>query len=242
VKKVLLTAIFAAILLSTSLLPAMGANFSRTKKTINKPIVLNDEVPIRFLTTLNGKVEVKEGKIPVELAEKLNNSIDSFRDYFKNKFKNYWLDGELSESEKQELKNDINSLLNTIREYWPELPNIDVEQLIKLLIPAMIFFIPTVSIGYGASRIPFYGGEAFFGFMLRPIHLYYLVGYTAYLRLWPIPPRIEYADRLGMHSVSIFGFAGIYIDFGDVGIDTPTGTVLAIGATLFALGLSPDWP
>lgn len=241
-KKVLLTAIFAAILLSTSLLPAMGANFSRTKKTINKPIVLNDEVPIRFLTTLNGKVEVKEGKIPVELAEKLNNSIDSFRDYFKNKFKNYWLDGELSESEKQELKNDINSLLNTIREYWPELPNIDVEQLIKLLIPAMIFFIPTVSIGYGASRIPFYGGEAFFGFMLRPIHLYYLVGYTAYLRLWPIPPRIEYADRLGMHSVSIFGFAGIYIDFGDVGIDTPTGTVLAIGATLFALGLSPDWP
>ena len=241
-KKTLLTAVIATILLSTTLIPVMSANLSTTRKIKNEPVVLTDEVPIRFLTTLNGKVEVKEGKIPIELAEELNDSIDSFKDYFKNKFKNYWLDGELSESEKQELKNDINSLLNTIREYWPELPNIDVEQLIKLLIPAMIFFIPTVSIGYGASRIPFYGGEAFFGFMLRPIHLYYLIGYTAYLRFWPIPPRIEYADRLGMHSVSIFGFAGIYIDFGDVGIDTPTGTVLAIGATLFALGLSPDWP
>ena len=241
-KKTLLTAVVAAVLLSTTLFPVMGANLSAIRKIKNEPVVLRDEVPIRFLTTLNGKVEVKEGKIPVELAEKLNNSIEDFRDYFKNKFKNYWIDGELSESEKEELKNDINSLLDTIREYWPELPNIDVEQLIKLLIPAMIFFIPTVSIGYGASRIPFYGGEAFFGFMLRPIHLYYLVGYTAYLRLWPIPPRIEYADRLGLHSVSIFGFAGVYIDFGDVGIDTPTGTILAIGAVLFALGLSPDIP
>ncbi|RLF48033.1 MAG: hypothetical protein DRN29_00955 [Thermoplasmata archaeon] len=111
--------------------------------------------------------------------------------------------------------------------------------LANFLSPKMDFLLPIISFGRGFSWIPLYPGEAFIGFMFRPIIMqYFLLGYTASLNVRLLPPRIEYWDMVGTHTLIVWGFVGIYIDFGKIGYGIPRLQFL-MGEALLAGGV--DW-
>ncbi len=99
-------------------------------------------------------------------------------------------------------------------------------------------FAPVISVGQGCSWIPLYPGEAFLGIMLRPIFvLYPLVGYTASLGVNLLPPRIEYWDLVGPQVFMAWGFAGIYLNFGKIGLGVPN-TNFMLGYSIATAGIS----
>ena len=95
---------------------------------------------------------------------------------------------------------------------------------------------PIFSLGRGYAWIPFYEYEAFLGLMLRPMFLTHLPGFTAVVHMNLVPFRLEYADRLGLYRLRTMGFAGIFINFGDIGLDRIMGPVLMIGKGWNRLG------
>lgn len=99
-------------------------------------------------------------------------------------------------------------------------------------------FTPVISVGQGCSWIPLYPGEAFLGIMLRPIFvLYPVVGYTGSLSVNLVPPRIEYWDLVGPQVFMAWGFAGIYINFGKIGLGVPN-TNFMLGYSIATAGIS----
>jgi len=97
---------------------------------------------------------------------------------------------------------------------------------------------PIISVGQGFSWIPLYPGEAFLGIMLRPIFVMYpIMGYTASLSVNLVPPRIEYWDLVGPQLFMAWGFAGIYIDFGKIGLGVPN-TNFMLGYSIATAGIS----
>jgi hypothetical protein len=101
------------------------------------------------------------------------------------------------------------------------------------------FLTPLLSLGIGYGFIPNYNGEAFFGFMLRPLFLSYLVGYTGSLNFVLLPPRVSFWDKFGPQLMTIMGFAGIYLKLGKFG----TGVFpmqLLMGECLFVLKGAPQ--
>jgi len=97
---------------------------------------------------------------------------------------------------------------------------------------------PVISVGQGFSWIPLYPGEAFLGIMLRPIFVMYpIMGYTASLSMNLLPPRIEYWDLVGPQLFMAWGFAGIYIDFGKIGLGVPN-TNFMLGYSIATAGIS----
>jgi len=111
--------------------------------------------------------------------------------------------------------------------------------LTNLMSPKIDILLPIVSFGRGFSWIPMYPGEAFIGFMFRPIIMqYFLFGYSGTINVNLLPPRIEYWDMVGTHTLFVCGFVGIYIDFGKIGYGIPKLQFL-IGEALIAGGF--DW-
>ena len=112
--------------------------------------------------------------------------------------------------------------------------------LTNLLRPKMSFMLPIISFGHGQSWIPLYPGEAFIGFMLRPIFMQYFgpFGYSGTLNIHLLPPRIEYWDMVGTHTLFVLGFVGVYIDLGQIGFGIPDLQFL-FGEALIAGGV--DW-
>ena len=111
--------------------------------------------------------------------------------------------------------------------------------LLNLFNPKFAFILPILSFGSGLSWIPLYPGEAFIGFMFRPILMqYFIFGYTGTLNVNLVPPRIEYWDMVGTHTLIVLGFVGVYIDFGKIGYGVPNLQFL-FGEALFAGGI--DW-
>jgi len=99
-------------------------------------------------------------------------------------------------------------------------------------------FTPVISVGQGCSWIPLYPGEAFLGIMLRPIFvLYPVIGYTGSLSVNLVPPRIEYWDLVGPQVFMAWGFAGIYINFGKIGLGVPN-TNFMLGYSIATAGIS----
>ncbi|OYT62360.1 hypothetical protein B6U81_01040 [Thermoplasmatales archaeon ex4484_30] len=141
---------------------------------------------------------------------------------------------------------DKNGAIEMLQEFINKLvgigilsPSFATRFIINLLSPKFDLILPVISFGRGFSIIPLYPGEAFIGFMFRPIIMqYFLLGYTASLNLNFLPPRIEYWDMVGTHTLVILGFVGVYIDLGKIGYGIPR-VQFAMGEALFAGGL--DW-
>jgi len=97
---------------------------------------------------------------------------------------------------------------------------------------------PVVSCGKGFSWIPFYAGEAFLGVMLRPMFTVYpVMGYTGYLSVNLLPPRIQYWDLVGPQVFMSWGFVGIYINFGKILLGVPNTTFM-LGYSVANAGIS----
>lgn len=103
----------------------------------------------------------------------------------------------------------------------------------------MDFLTPILSLGIGYGFIPNYNGEAFFGFMARPLFLSYILGYTGSLNFVLLPPRVSFWDKFGPQLMSIMGFAGLYLKLGKFGTGVFPMQIL-MGECLFVLKGAPQ--
>ena len=93
-----------------------------------------------------------------------------------------------------------------------------------------------VSVGRGFCFVPFYDYETFLGLMLRPMWFLYPplilggAGYTGNFNVNVLPPRVEFGDRMGPHIVRTTMFTGLYLNVGELGIDTLfSGALMMLG-------------
>ncbi|RLF51351.1 MAG: hypothetical protein DRN11_02930 [Thermoplasmata archaeon] len=180
----------------------------------------------------------KETKI-VEMTEKdirlLQKQMEESQDVLK-----ILTDPSSNDDDKNKAIEILEALIEKLKEFGLVPPTFTVEAfLMNLFSPKIDIILPIISFGSGFSWIPLYPGEAFIGFMFRPIFMqYFLVGYTASVNLNLLPPRLEYWDMVGTHTLIVWGFVGIYIDFGKIGYGIPNLQFL-MGEALFAGGF--DW-
>jgi len=188
-----------------------------------------------------GKTLQVEKAISVKDANKLSDECSEAAQAFK-----VFYDNSSSDQEREWAKKIIENTINMMKELGilPEDYKFNINSL--LCWPFSWFFgpshgfdflTPIVSIGSGCSWIPLYPGEAFLGVMLRPIFTFYLLGYTGSLSVNLLPPRIEYWDLVGPQAFIIWGFTGIYIDFGKIGLGIPN-TQFMMGYCLLTAGIS----
>ncbi|KAA0003755.1 MAG: hypothetical protein FE048_00875 [Thermoplasmata archaeon] len=188
-----------------------------------------------------GKTLEVEKAISVKDAGRLSNECNEAAEAFK-----VFYDNTSSDEEREWAKEVIENTIKMMKELGilPEDYAINVNSLLCwpfgwLFGPShgFDFLTPIVSIGSGCSWIPLYPGEAFLGVMLRPIFTFYLLGYTGSLSVNLLPPRIEYWDLVGPQAFVIWGFTGIYIDFGKIGLGIPN-TQFIMGYCLLTAGIS----
>ena len=147
----------------------------------------------------------------------------------------------------QILKVSINEVIYVVKDIVGiGFPEFDVEAFTEGIILSILnpfkWFMRSgiISIGRGFAWIPFYDYEQFLGVMLRPIFVTHMLGFSSMFHLNLIPPRIEYADRLGLYRYWTLGFVGLFLNIGDIGRENFVGPVLLIGKGYNVLGM--DWP
>jgi len=175
-----------------------------------------------------------------EQLDELTATMDNFLDYAELAME----DNEINIGEWAEFKTLTNDMITIIKEIiGEEFPDVDTDELVEEIASAFIgppqvwaLRSPIFSIGRGFTWIPFYNYESFMGVMIRPMFITHTLGFTAVVHANLFPPRLEYADRLGMYRFRTMGFIGLFINLGDVGVDRIKGPVLLIGKGLNRLG------
>ncbi len=218
----------AALLIGPSLIAAPASSGNSPKVIpVNCSVVKPNGSPL----AAQAMITVKEAK---ELSRECNDAAQAFKVLYTNSS---------SSSDKEKAKEIIENTVDMMvklgilpAEYtsyvasmllWPFSPSHGID-----------IFTPIVSVGQGISWIPLYPGEAFLGIMLRPIFVMYpLMGYTASLSVVLMPPRIQYWDLVGPQMFMAWGFAGIYIDFGKIGLGVPN-TNFMLGYSIATAGIS----
>jgi hypothetical protein len=213
-----------------------------TSSTETKNIV-NDKKELKMLYTLDGEVNTLNVIISTKDYQQIEESFNTLSEYLRINMPKYLNDHIFSDEERYQIGAELEKVFGLLQNTIPNLPPVDVNCLVDILcidFPCLLFGDAIISVGFGSSCIPFYCYEAFLGIMLRPIIIKQCVGYTGFLNLQLLPPRIEYGDRLGIHKIRTFGFIGLYIYLGDLGVDMPFGPQLLIGTGLVCVG--PDIP
>ncbi|MCD6171239.1 MAG: hypothetical protein J7J36_02315 [Thermoplasmata archaeon] len=182
---------------------------------------------------VKNEVEISTDEANI-LIEKLTKAVHAYEPY-KNRD-----NLQLTENEKQQIEEIFNDAFSELRKAGLLPRDMDAKAMGLLPHFGISMLNPVLSCGVGISYIPLYPGEAFIGFMLRPILVqYFLLGYTGCINLHLIPPRLEYWDWVGTQTFLVWGFAGIYIDFSSIGLGIPPLQFL-MGESLLTAGV--DWP
>jgi hypothetical protein len=174
--------------------------------------------------------------VPSEEAAAFVKQIEDFRTWFEGA--RPFRDLVLTEQEKSEIKTRINGVLGSLNTFLISEGKDPITE--DWLWNEMFETEPgrstVASIGRGFSFIPFYDYETFLGVMLRPMWFIYPplflggAGYTGNFNVNVLPPRIEYGDRMGPHILRTTMFTGLYINVGELGIDTLfSGTIILLG-------------
>lgn len=142
-----------------------------------------------------------------------------------------------------ELLVSINSIIYTVQDIvGDDFPVIDVEVFTQSVVNSLLnpfkWFMRSgiFSIGRGFAWIPFYDYEQFFGFMFRPIFITHMLGFSSMYHFNIVPPRLEYADRIGLYRYATVGFTGLFLNIGDLGRENVVGPVLLLGKGYNVLG------
>jgi len=174
--------------------------------------------------------------VPSEEAAAFVQQIEDFRTWFEGA--RPFRDFVLSEQEKSEIKTRINGVLGSLNTFLISEGKdpITTDWLWNEMFETEPGRSTVASIGRGFSFIPFYDYETFLGVMMRPMWFIYPplflggAGYTGNFNLNTLPPRIEFGDRMGPHILRTTMFTGLYINIGELGIDTLfSGTIILLG-------------
>lgn len=217
-RKIILPILVVTLFLTLAAVPAMG-------QQINIIIGKDNENYKKTTTTIT---------VSSEETKTFINQITDFYTWYKTTrpFK----DLKLSDEEKTEINTRINEVLTTLNGFLVsngENP-ISMEWLWKEMFETEIGRSTIASIGRGICFIPFYDYETFIGIMLRPMWFFYPpvflggFGYTGNFNINPVPPRIEYGDRVGCHFVRTTMFTGLYINIGELGYETPASGLMVL--------------
>ncbi len=174
--------------------------------------------------------------VPSTEIEIFINQIDDLRVWFETNrpFKDF----QITEDEKAEIKTRINGVVTSLNEFLVSNGKDPITQ--DWLWNEMFETEPgrstVASVGRGFSFIPFYDYETFLGLMLRPMWFLYPplflggAGYSGNFNINTVPPRIEFGDRMGPHILRTTMFSGLYINVGELGIDTLfSGSIVLLG-------------
>ena len=217
--------IAAVAMLSIAMMPAF-ADTTEKEETgkVNCYIILPGKTMKRSV-----EISMEEAKI---IIDKLQKAVHVYQPYKSD-------DIELTAEEIKEIEKVIDDAVLELKRANILPYDIDAKMLGLLPDFGISFLNPIMSIGFGCSYIPLYPGEAFIGFMLRPIFVqYFFAGYTGCINFHWIPPRLEYWDWVGTQTFVIFGFVGIYLDFADIGFGFPPLQCI-MGEALVTAGV--DW-
>jgi len=239
------------LLLTMAMIPATGVFSLETEKTsipldIKTVSVGETEKALTVMMMSADGIETIEGTISEDDYRELEATITELSDFLDENMREYWQDFKVDEDEQEEIAQALEATITKIREVMPDLPSINIRELLKKLFeiskfPYCLFDASAIiSMGIGRSLIPNYYYETFLGVMLRPIFIRYIFGFTAIMHLNIIPPRLEYCNRLGVHRLTTFGLIGFYMNIGDIGVDMPIGLQLLLGRSFILMG--PDFP
>ena len=219
-RKTILPTLIVISFITLAAVPALGQQIS--------VITAKDNINLKEATK---SIEVETAK-----AETIVKQIEDFQQWFQvnRPFK----DLVLTLEEKNEIKTRAGSIISTLNELLISTGNdpITTEWLWNEMFETEPGRSTIVSIGRGFCFIPFYDYETFIGVMLRPMWFIYPpifmggAGYTGNFNANALPPRLEYGDRMGPHIVRTTMFTGIYINVGELGVDTLfSGTIITLG-------------
>jgi len=153
----------------------------------------------------------------------------------------------ISDSEWDEVKNNVDYIIDYIKKIiGDDFPNESIKTYIANVIKILkdpepldggpIFNIlslccqPLFSVGIGYTWIPHYEYETFLGRMLRPVLLRHLIGFSATFPIFKFGFVYWY---FGLQKVWTFLFRGLFINFGDLGINKLIGPQILIGYGFF---------
>jgi len=152
----------------------------------------------------------------------------------------------ISDSEWDEAKNDVNCIIDLIKKiagdvFPDESIKTEITDVIKSLrdpepLGGPIYNIlhlcrqPLFSVGIGFTWIPYYEYETFIGKMLRPVLLRHIIGFSATFPIFKFGFVYWY---FGLQRVWTFLYRGLLINFGDLGINRLIGPQILIGYGFF---------
>jgi len=219
-RKTILPILIVVSFLTLAAIPALG-------EQINVTVGKDNE---------NFKTQTTSINVPQIDIDAFKNQINDFKVWFENN--RPFRDLKLTEEERTQIKAQINGILTTLNGFLVSNGQDPITE--DWLWNEMFETEPgrstVASIGRGLCFIPFYDYETFLGVMLRPMWFIYPplflggAGYTGNFNVNVLPPRIEYGDRMGPHILRTTMFTGLYINVGELGIDTLfSGTIILLG-------------
>ena len=219
-RKTILPILVVISFLSLAALPAMG-------EQINIMVGKDNENFKETTTTIT---------VPTTEIETFVNQVNEFKAWFEEN--RPFRDFVLTEQEKSEIKTRINGVVSALNGFLVSNGKDPITQ--DWLWNEMFETEPgrstVASVGRGFCFIPFYDYETFLGVMLRPMWFIYPplflggAGYTGNFNINALPPRIEFGDRMGPHILRTTMFTGLYVNIGELGIDTLfSGTIILLG-------------
>lgn len=219
------------------------------RKTILPILVIISFLSLAALPAMSQQINVMIGKdnenlketatsitVPTNEVETFITQIDDLKTYFeKNR---PFRDFQLTEDEKAEIKTRVNTIVTTLNDFLVANGKDPITQ--DWLWNEMFETEPgrstVASVGRGFCFVPFYDYETFLGVMLRPMWFLYPplflggAGYSGNFNVNTVPPRIEFGDRMGPHVLRTTMFTGLYINVGELGIDTLfSGSIVLLG-------------
>lgn len=219
------------------------------RKTILPILVIVSFLSLAALPAMSQQINVMIGKdnenlketattitVPSTEIDTFITQIDDLRTYFeKNR---PFRDFQITEDEKAEIKTRVNGIVTSLNEFLVSNGEDPITQ--EWLWNEMFETDPgrstIASVGRGFCFVPFYDYETFLGVMLRPMWFLYPplflggAGYSGNFNINALPPRIEFGDRMGPHVLRTTMFTGLYINVGELGIDTLfSGSLVLLG-------------
>ncbi|MGF3554984.1 MAG: hypothetical protein ACQXXF_06930 [Thermoplasmatota archaeon] len=215
-----------------------------------EPFISNNKQ--KNLTVNLGGLDGEGYSIQIEISnEEFENLSKMLNDTLINiaratKFENSPDGKNISDSEWNQVKNDVNCIIDFIKKIvGDDFPNESIKAEVADIIKSLqdptplggpiynLFYLcrqPLLSIGVGYTWIPHYDYETFLGKMLRPIFMRHVIGFSATFPIFKFGFVYWY---FGFQRVWTFLFRGLHINFGDLGIDRLFGPQILIGYGFF---------
>jgi hypothetical protein len=237
-KKLIISVLVACILINIPILSATNLDsIDMNEACEDSDIKIIDNIGKTLRLSMMSENDIDTtGEITLTENEfrELKNMINDLKDYLSENIEIFWKDNDFDDNEQQEVALNLAIVIEKIREIFPDIPDINIKNLLKNIFHLKFSRVPIISIGYGNVLIPFYTYKTSLGRIFRPVFIKYWFGFSAMLNFNLFLPRGVHNSKLGAHGLMTLGFKGLYINLGDAGLDHKDGMILLVGSSMFS--------